>query len=111
MSNGTKATSTDYWKDCQIGITGANGRLGKALTKIFRKKGAFVVGFTHGSIPSNQQLLEEPQEWIQWQCGEESSLKHILKELDVLILNHGVNLQGKQTPKDFNAFAARHTAT
>ena len=30
-----------------IGITGASGALGKELTKLFRKKGYKVIGFTH----------------------------------------------------------------
>ena len=30
-----------------IGITGASGALSKELTKIFRKKGFNVIGFTH----------------------------------------------------------------
>ena len=34
-------------QDETIGITGASGALGKELTKIFRKKGFKVIGFTH----------------------------------------------------------------
>ena len=30
-----------------VGITGASGALGKELTKLFRKKGYKVIGFTH----------------------------------------------------------------
>ena len=72
-----------------IGITGASGALGKELTKIFRKKGYKVIGFTHSNkyceLDNNS-----PNEWIKWQCGEEFLLKEHLKKIDILILNHGI---------------------
>ena len=40
MINSTKNEKT-------VGITGASGALGKELTKLFRKKGYKVIGFTH----------------------------------------------------------------
>ena len=72
-----------------IGITGASGALGKELTKIFRKKGYKVIGFTHSN---NYYEIdnESPNEWIKWQCGKEFLLKEQLKKIDILILNHGI---------------------
>ena len=72
-----------------IGITGASGALGKELTKLFRKKGFKVIGFTHNKTNSEINL-ESPNEWIKWECGKESTLKKHLKKLDILILNHGI---------------------
>ena len=72
-----------------IGITGASGALGKELTKLFRQKGFKVIGFTH-SKTNSEINLESPNEWIQWECGKESTLKKHLKKLDILILNHGI---------------------
>ena len=78
-----------------IGITGASGALGKELTKLFRKKGFKVIGFTH-SKTNNEINDESPNEWIEWECGKELTLKKNLKEIDILILNHGVyNLSSK----------------
>ena len=72
-----------------IGITGASGALGKELTKLFRKKGYKVIGFTHSN--SNSEInIESPNEWIIWECGKESKLKKHLKKIDILILNHGI---------------------
>ncbi len=72
-----------------IGITGASGALGKELTKIFRKKGFKVIGFTH--LKDNYELNEDsPNEWIEWQCGKEFLLQEHLKKIDILILNHGI---------------------
>ena len=72
-----------------IGITGAGGALGRALTKKFRKDGYKIVGFTHNK--KNHQLNKEsPNKWVYWECGKEISLKKHLKNLDILILNHGI---------------------
>ena len=75
-------------KEKAIGITGASGALGKELTKLFRQKGFKVVGFTH-SKNDFKKSLESPNEWITWECGQESSLKEHLEKIDILILNHG----------------------
>ena len=72
-----------------VGITGASGALGKELTKLFRKKGYKVIGFTHSKTDSEINL-ESPNEWIKWECGKESTLKKHLKKIDILILNHGI---------------------
>ena len=39
-----------------VGITGASGALGKELTKLFRKKGYKVIGFTHSKTDSKVNL-------------------------------------------------------
>ena len=72
-----------------VGITGASGALGKELTKLFRRKGYKVIGFTH-STTNSEINLESPNEWIKWECGKESTLKKHLKKIDILILNHGI---------------------
>ena len=78
-----------------IGITGASGALGKELTKIFRRKGYKVIGFTHSK--NNYEINKDsPNEWIEWQCGKEFLLKEHLKKIDVLILNHGIYDLGKK---------------
>ena len=72
-----------------IGITGASGTLGKELTKLFRQKGYKVIGFTH-SKKDYEINLESPNEWVKWECGQETTLKKYLKKIDILILNHGI---------------------
>ncbi len=90
------------WANYRIGITGAKGSLGKALTKKLRKEGAFVVGLTHSQKKIEGESLESPQEWALWKCGEESSLSKVLKDLDILIINHGINPGGRQDRKDLD---------
>ncbi len=73
-----------------IGVTGASGSLGKELTKIFRKQGFKVIGFTHSK--NNYEINQDsPNEWVEWECGKEFLLKDHLKKIDILILNHGIN--------------------
>ena len=72
-----------------IGITGAGGSLGKALTKKFSSHGYKIIGFTHNKNP--QELVEQgPNEWIYWECGKEYLLENSLSKIDILILNHGI---------------------
>ena len=79
-----------------IGITGARGALGAALARCFRAAGATVIGFTHGSAPPLQP--DGPNRWVTWSCGDEASLGADLEQIDVLVLNHGMNPQGNQSP-------------
>ena len=72
-----------------VGITGASGSLGKELTKIFKKKGYKVIGFTH-SNNNNELNNDSPSEWVLWECGKEFKLEKHLKTIDILILNHGI---------------------
>ena len=66
-----------------IGITGASGALGKELTKIFRKKGHKVIGFTHRK--NNYAINKDsPNKWIEWQCGKEFLLKEHLKKIQIM---------------------------
>ncbi len=95
-------SSINYWEKCNVGITGANGALGKALTKKFRKKGAVVIGLTHSSIKNKKFSSEGPQKWVQWQCGQEEDLKSTLSNLDILVLNHGIYPKGLQSSSALN---------
>ncbi len=72
-----------------VGITGASGTLGKELTKLFRKKGFKVIGFTHrkNNCETND---ESPNQWVKWECGKEFELKKHFEKIDILILNHGI---------------------
>ena len=72
-----------------IGITGAGGSLGKALTKKFSSHGYKIICFTHNR--NQQELLKEGSvEWVYWECGKEFLLENSLSKIDLLILNHGI---------------------
>ncbi len=72
-----------------VGITGGSGALGTSLISIFRSKGYKTIGFTHSKCPKNIKE-NEPNEWIYWECGKEFLLEESLKNIDILILNHGI---------------------
>jgi short-subunit dehydrogenase len=36
---------------------------------------------------------------VKWQIGEETQLEDLFKSVDILILNHGVNVHGQRTPE------------
>ncbi len=85
------------WKDLRIGITGASGALGSSLAKDFREAGSYVIGLTSKKIDDiDMGISNLPHEWVKWQCGEEKNISNIIKSLDILILNHGINYQGNQ---------------
>ena len=66
-----------------IGITGANGALGKALTKKFRNKGFKVIGFTT-SKDKKDKNDKSPNTWVYWECGKE----FLLKKYSILNIKH-----------------------
>ena len=87
------------WSGRRIGITGARGSLGRALSQALRQQGADVTGLTHSAPPANSGL-DGPDRWVLWSCGEEARLDACLAELDILVINHGINPQGAQKPED-----------
>ena len=84
------------WSGRRIGITGARGALGGALCRVLRRKGAEVIGLTHS--PPHSLGEDGPNQWIVWQCGREDQLEATLAELDILVINHGINPQGHLDP-------------
>ena len=88
--------SGNHWQGRRIGITGVRGALGQALCRQFLLRGAVVVGLSHGPRPEHSEPDHAPQEWRQWTCEQESELDPVLKTLDVLVLNHGINPGGDQ---------------
>ena len=79
-----------------VAVTGASGALGKALLQRWHRRGARLIALTHSQDPL--QLLADdgsmiPLKQLRWQVGQEQELLDQLPEVDVLVLNHGINLQ------------------
>jgi monoglucosyldiacylglycerol epimerase len=77
-----------------VAVTGASGTLGQALIAELTNQGAKVVAITTNPTTVFSQEVKT----ISWQLGAESYLLPHLQEVDILIVNHGVNVHGDQSP-------------
>lgn len=76
-----------------VAITGASGTMGQALIEELSLQGAKVVAITtNGEAQFNPEI-----EVLQWQLGTESELIPRLKGVDILIVNHGINVHGDRS--------------
>jgi hypothetical protein len=82
-----------------IGITGASGALGQALIETLTVQGAKPIAIsTNTKINTVDNIQFNPEiEILYWQIGEEETLKARLEKMDILILNHGVNVYGDRS--------------
>jgi len=83
-----------------VAVTGASGALGRALLQRWHRRGARLIALTHSQAPL--QLLADdgspiPIQQLCWQVGREQELVNQLPEVDVLVLNHGINLQQQRS--------------
>jgi nucleoside-diphosphate-sugar epimerase len=82
-----------------VAITGASGALGQALLRAWHRRGARLIALTSSSQPlelrdaAGQPI---PLEQVVWQVGQERQLAAVLAGVDVLVLNHGVNVHGRR---------------
>jgi monoglucosyldiacylglycerol epimerase len=76
-----------------VGITGASGTLGQALIAELTQQGAKIIAFT-----TNSTAIFPPEvRVLSWQIGAESELRSHLQAIDILIVNHGVNVHTERT--------------
>jgi monoglucosyldiacylglycerol epimerase len=81
-------------KGKRVAVTGASGALGKALLKQLYIAGAKPIALSSSDstivldLPSGQVNLET----INWKVGQENQLQDLLSKVDILVLNHGVNV-------------------
>ncbi len=78
----------------RIAVTGASGALGRALLYHLKARGARVIALT--SQPEPIHLADGSQPWrtLTWRVGDEAALATELEAIDILILNHGINVHG-----------------
>lgn len=82
-----------------VAITGASGALGQALLRAWHRRGARLIALSSSSTPlelrdASGQAISLQQ--VVWQVGQERQLAAVLAEVDVLVLNHGVNVHGQR---------------
>lgn len=72
-----------------IAITGASGSLGTALTQELLRNNARIIALT--TNPNNIETRPGVKV-ISWQLGQEKELRETLAKVDILIINHGINV-------------------
>ncbi len=82
-----------------VAVTGASGSLGRSLLHHLHNRGAKVIALTskEQAISLIVQDKNIPVKTITWQVGKESELAPELEKVDILILNHGINVHGERT--------------
>lgn len=79
-----------------IAVTGASGTLGRSLLAQLQQKGAKVIALTSTAKEIVLEGESNPISSFVWQVGEETALLEDLKKIDILILNHGMNVHGER---------------
>lgn len=81
-----------------VAVTGASGTLGTSLLKHLQARGAKVMALTsqHQQINLNVNV---PVKTLAWQVGNEAELASHLEKVDILIINHGINVHGERSPE------------
>lgn len=88
-------------KNKRIAVTGSSGTLGKALLTQLHLAGAKVTALTtsDSEISLNISGQELPIKTLTWQPGQEQDLQAELAKIDILIINHGINVHQQRSDK------------
>ncbi len=80
-------------KGKSIAVTGASGTMGRSLINELMKNGAKPIALT-----TSETEFPAGVEVITWLPGAEHELSDRLKTVDILIINHGLNVHGDRSP-------------
>ncbi|MEL6383275.1 MAG: bifunctional sterol desaturase/short chain dehydrogenase [Cyanobacteria bacterium J06626_18] len=81
-------------KNKTVAVTGASGTMGRALMDELMRQGAKPIALTTSS-PAD---FPEAVRVLPWQVGQEAVLQESLRKVDILIINHGINVHGDRSP-------------
>lgn len=71
-----------------VAITGASGTLGRSLIAVLQQRGAKVVALTTSATAEFDPAVRVQT----WTAGAEEALAGLLADVDILIINHGINV-------------------
>lgn len=81
-------------KNKTVAVTGASGTMGRALIDELLQEGAKPIALT-----TSRAQFPESVRIMSWQLGQEAALQAIFRKVDILIINHGINVHGEKTPE------------
>ncbi|MGD1899759.1 MAG: bifunctional sterol desaturase/short chain dehydrogenase [Phormidesmis sp.] len=81
-------------KGKSVAVTGASGTMGRALIRALAQQGAKPVALT----TSADVQIAGAVNVVIWRAGQEAALKAALQKVDILVINHGVNVMGEGSP-------------
>ncbi len=83
-------------KGKKIAVTGAGGTLGRALLVELHRAGAKPVALTSKAEPVSVDVDGKTVEFktVTWAVGREHELAEMLRKIDILVINHGINCHG-----------------
>lgn len=86
-------------KGKRVAVTGASGTLGQALLKELHLAGAKAIALTSKPQELTLDLKGEtvPLKTIPWEIGAEEKLLEEFANIDILVINHGINVYGDRT--------------
>ena len=87
-----------------VAITGASGSLGQALLRRLHRRGDRLIALTSSSSPLELRDAQGgpiPLRQVGWAVGQEELLRPLLAEVDLLVLNHGINVY-RESAMSFN---------
>ncbi|ESA38629.1 short-chain dehydrogenase [Leptolyngbya sp. Heron Island J] len=76
-----------------VAVTGASGTLGRALIKRLAAQGAKPIALSR----SADAVIEGAVKVIPWRTGQEQELKDVLSRVNILVINHGINVHGERS--------------
>ncbi|MEL7507869.1 MAG: bifunctional sterol desaturase/short chain dehydrogenase [Cyanobacteria bacterium J06554_1] len=76
-----------------VAVTGASGTLGRALIKRLAAQGARPIALSR----SADAVIEGAIRVVPWEPGQERALQDVLRRVNILVINHGVNVHGERS--------------
>ena len=76
-----------------VAVTGASGTLGRALIKRLAAQGAKPIALSR----SADAVIEGAVKVVPWHAGQESELQEVLRRVNILVINHGINVHGERS--------------
>ncbi len=87
-----------------IAVTGASGTFGQALLKYLYLNEAKAIALTSQANSVSIEIKGKviPIKTLTWQIGNEDNLKDLLETVDILVINHGVNVHNQRSEDAIN---------